>query len=200
MHAFRLAIITLVINLLAACAQRPPPQVLDQPLHQQQLASIINWQLNGRLAFKSPEDKFSATLNWQQQNQQFELALTSFIGSTLMEMSGQPGLVTLDVDDQRYLDSNASALLRRITGWQIPVNQLPQWIKGQALANDMVEYDEFGRIQRLLPGCSECAQWEIRYNGFQRVGEVWLPGDIRLVNLDDPRNSIKIRVNEWRMR
>lgn len=169
--------------------------------HQAQLAALQNWQIKGRLGFKSPQEKFSASLNWRQETQNYELKLSSVLGTSLLEMRGQPGKVELEVDGEHYQDSDAGQLIWRTTGWQIPVAYFPKWIKGQIVSSDQVLTSPQGWVQQIQPQCLACNAWLITYDKYQLLDthagdEQWLPHKIVLKN-SDSQSTIIIRVNKW---
>ena len=190
-----------LLLLLGACSTtrpiKPVAGSIDQAQHQARLAKLQQWKIEGRMAFKNSAEKFSANLNWQQDASQYDIRLTSFIGTSLMHMQGEPGTVLLQADDQNYQDSDASRLIASITGWNIPVEQLPAWLKGQFSQHDGVEYSAEGLLQQLQPRCENCDAWAITYSAYKQVDEVWLPHQIQLNNLAQANNLIKIRINQW---
>lgn len=157
------------------------------------------WQIEGRMAFKSRDEKFSANLNWQQVSAKYDIKLTSFIGTSIMHMQGEPGAVQLTADGQDYQDSDASLLIASITGWNIPVEQLPAWLKGQVSKQDRVIFSPEGLLQQLKPSCALCDDWAITYSAYKQVKDVWLPHQIQLNNLNQTDNQIKIRINQWQL-
>lgn len=192
------ATILLFIALIAGCTTLPPSnQTVDSIAHQQQLAQISHWKIKGRLAFKSPEEKFSAYLHWQQQNQEFNLQLNTFIGTTLVSMEGYPGFASLEADNKTYSDRNASELIRRVTGWNIPVEKLAIWVKGQHTNKDSVVYDEFGRVESLTANCQGCEGWMLTFAKYKLFDGIPMPHQISLTNSLEPANQVKIRVTSW---
>jgi outer membrane lipoprotein LolB len=189
------------VLLIAGCATPiRENQSVDSHRHQQRLATLTDWKIRGRLAFKSPEDKVSAYLRWHQQKQEFDLKLTTFIGTTIMTMQGQPGYVQLETDEQIYSDLSASRLIYKVTGWNIPVEKLALWVKGQHTDKDNVIYDDQGLIRSLTAKCRSCAPWTLLYSGYKQVDDVWLPQNIELRNTRDPNNQIKIKISTWQIR
>lgn len=185
------------IFTLAGCATAPPIKVnLDSKIHQQLLADKNTWLIKGKLGFKSPEKKQSANLRWQQQSDQYQLNLTSIIGTSLMSMRGNKDQVTLVADDKTYQDSDASHLIWRTTGWQIPVDNLKNWIKGQHQPRDKVTTSQQGWITELQPTCLGCNDWSISYDKYQLVGEIWLPHKVVLKNSRN-NSQLLIRINQW---
>ena len=203
MSLSRTLLLFLLIAVLGACSttkSRLPAQgSLNQAQHQLDLAQLQNWQVEGRMAFKSSQEKFSANINWRQDKDQYDIKLTTFIGTSIMHMQGQPGLVKLEADDKSYQDSDASVLIHSITGWNIPVENLAAWLKGQVEMKDRVVFSSEGLLQELLPRCIDCQHWKIEYSAYKQVDSYWLPHQIKLNNLVQSDNQIKIRIKQWKL-
>jgi outer membrane lipoprotein LolB len=196
-------LLLLFIVMLGACSTtrpiKPLPGSINEAQHQLTLAQIQHWQVEGRIAFKSSDEKFSANLNWQQDAAHYDIKLSSFIGTSIMHMQGKPGEVLLQADDHSYQDSDASRLITSVTGWNIPVEQLPAWLKGQVNKHDRVIFSKEGLLQQLRPQCKKCDAWSITYSAYKQVDEIWLPHQIQLNNLNQANNLIKIRINQWKL-
>jgi len=191
-------ILSLAFVYLTGCSTtQVPQQEIDRQQHQLKLSQFNHWNVKGRLAFKSPDEKFSAYINWEQQQDNYSLNLNSFIGTSLMKMEGYPGYASLKADDNVYTDTNASHLINRITGWNIPVEKLALWVKGQYEMQDSVTVDEYGLAQTLQPKCNDCQQWRLDFSKYKLVNEIWLPHQIVLNNTKKTDNQIKIRINSW---
>jgi outer membrane lipoprotein LolB len=183
--------------ILASCAAPPQPTVnLNSSAHQLSLEQQQHWMIKGKLGFKSPEKKQSAYLRWQQAPQKYKLNLTSIIGTSLLNMQGDVEGVTLITDDKTYQDSDPSHLIWRVTGWQIPVEKLRFWIKGQHQKNDQVLTSEQGWVSQLRPMCANCKNWLINYDNYKLVDDVWLPHKVVLHN-DLNNSQLLIKVNQW---
>lgn len=183
--------------ILVGCANPPHPTVnLNSSTHQSSLQQLNHWSIKGKLGFKSTEKNQSANFRWQQSPQQYQLDLTSIIGTSLVKMQGNDDGVTLIADDETYQDSDPSYLIWRVTGWQIPVEKLRFWIKGQHQINDKIIKGEQGWVKQLQPICDSCKNWLISYSNYKLVDKTWLP---HKVILDNSLNSsqLLIRVNSW---
>ncbi len=191
------ALLILITILLSACATPPPTNIqVNSQEHQAKLSQIQHWKLKGRMAFKGSDEKFSANVNWQQIDDSYHLSLNTMLGINILTMQGDKESAELNADDEQYQDTDASHLIWRITGWQIPVSQFPFWIKGQAQPTDKVIYAQSGVIEQLIPVCDNCAGWLISYQDYHQVDNVWLPHNIKLNN-SALGNQILIRVNQW---
>jgi outer membrane lipoprotein LolB len=187
------------VFLLAGCATPPQPTVsLSSNIHQLSLQQQNSWLLKGKLGFKGPQKKQSANFRWRQKQQQYQLNLTSIIGTSLLNMKGDEKGVTLSTDDKTYQDSDPSYLIWQVTGWQIPVQKLRLWVKGQHQKNDKVRTSEQGWVSQLQPICHNCKNWLIDYDNYKLVNRIWLPHKIVLHNSSD-NSQLLIRVNEWEL-
>jgi len=187
-----------VIFFLAGCATPPQPTVrLNSAAHQLSLEQQDHWLIKGKLGFKSPKEaNQSANFRWQQTQQQYQLNMTSTFGTSLLNMQGDEENVTLIADDETYQDSDPSHLIWRVTGWQIPVEKLRFWIKGQHQQSDQVITSEQGWVSQLQPVCNNCENWLINYDNYKLVDGIWLPHKVMLYNSIN-NSQLLIRVNAW---
>ena len=183
---------------MVACSSRLPLTNvnLDGQQHQVALASLNNWQIRGKIGFKGPSKKQSASLSWEQHDTQYQLSLNSVLGTSILAMQGNDEEATIKADDQTYTGQNASELIWQITGWTLPVAQLPIWIKGQHLSTDTVKLVEQGWVTELKPRCDECSGWLIQYFDYAAVAQQWLPHKILLIHQNN-QLQITIKVNSW---
>ncbi len=189
-----------VFLLVVSCAQSPvpPPEKLNlnSQAHQLSLKRFSTWSIQGKLGFKSPEKKQSARFNWQQEQKHYTLNLTSIIGTSLLKMSGDLNQVELKNDGKTYQDTDASFLIWRMTGWQIPVEHFPEWVKGLHQAEDQIMTAAQGWVTQIKPSCDNCDGWVVNYSDYQKVQNIWLPHKIVLIN-QNTSSQLLIRVNSW---
>lgn len=182
---------------MIGCATPPKPTVsLNSSAHQLSLKQQVHWSIKGRLGFKGPDKKQSASFRWQQTQQHYQLNLTSIIGTSLLKMQGDEDGATLVSDDETYQDSDPSHLIWRVTGWQIPVEKMRFWIKGQHQNNDKVVTSEQGWVSQLQPICNHCKNWLINYDNYKLVDNIWLPHKVVLRNKTN-NSQLLVRINAW---
>ncbi|WP_223669402.1 lipoprotein insertase outer membrane protein LolB [Kangiella shandongensis] len=129
-----------LLSLLAltACETTPVKQettVWDDPRwqkHYQLLKTFEQYQLKGRIGITHPEDSFSSNFLWQQRQQDnFTFRMYGAFGQTYLILKVGPNLSTLDTgDDEHYQGVDARNLLYGVSGWDIPVSLMQDWIKG----------------------------------------------------------------------
>ncbi len=183
--------VTLLITclLLAACATKP----INMP-HYETGTRLDSWEISGRIAFSDEKEKFSATLNWQQHPSQFKARLSKVLGGTLMRMESNQGLTWMEVDGKTYRGYDATELVELVFGWQIPFQQLPDWLQGidnnsTQLSN--VERDEKGNLLSF----TSPSGWQVKYRSYVEQQGLRLPQNLAISR--DGVN-IKLRINEWR--
>ena len=186
----RLLFALLILLALTACqAPRAVRLNADSEAHQTQLATLQIWQISGRILYKDANEKHSAYISWQQNQDDFDMAITTLIGTRVMGLSQRQNLATLTLDDGEYQDTQTENLLWRLTGWHLPTSQLPQWLKGQFNGYAAPSFAPEGWLQSLTAD-----NWQIQYSDYRIVDGVVLPHHI---TLQDNQRSIKIKISQW---
>ncbi|MCW8108827.1 lipoprotein insertase outer membrane protein LolB [Alteromonas ponticola] len=191
----------LVFSLLTlyGCSSLPegPKEAVNLPKQVAALEKVTAWQLKGKMAIRNHQEAVSANVRWDVQRNNFHFTLTNFLGITLVDMVAQPGLATLTANDTEYTHHNASELIAQVTGWDIPLADLLAWVKGLPKHKDYYTLSEHGLLRSLAPACNRCHDWQIVYDNYAKIGEVWLPHSLVMTRADDPKQFIKIRISEW---
>ncbi|MFU8763689.1 MAG: lipoprotein insertase outer membrane protein LolB [Haliea sp.] len=159
---------------LAACATAPIP-VAEQPWQQrsQHLAALENWTARGKIALRSGQQSESASLDWQQHGSDTRLQLSGPMGlqATEIQSDGHELLIQRGEELTR-LDISTPDAVRLHTGWDLPLQALPYWLKGlpapKPRASSVEVADDL--LQRL-----EQDGWTIRYERYQQFGAYLLP-------------------------
>ncbi len=141
-----------MLGLLAGCAQtpaRPEAQATGQP----------RW--SGRLALtveSEPVQSFSAAFELQGDAMRGELRLFSPLGSTLAVLTWTSDSATLSHDGQTLASASLTTLVMQVTGAEIPVRALVDWLGNMTTEvpgwqADLSQLPQ-GRLQvrRTLPG------------------------------------------------
>ena len=108
---------------LAGCAT-PRPQATD---------TTTFW--SGRLALQllsTPPQSWSASFELQGSAEQGQMTLLSPIGTTLARLSWTPQAAWLEQGQDKTESSNLQSLSQRLTGTDLPIAALFQWLEGKA--------------------------------------------------------------------
>lgn len=176
--------------LLAGCTTTSPQR--DQVNWQQErarLERLTHWQLSGKMAIITAQQKGSARLNWQQDGDDYRLNLSSIVGTHILELSRSKGEVTLiDNDGKQHQSQDAEALIYQLTGWNIPVQGLPEWIKGLPGKAEF-ELNPDASLASVRDG-----QWQIVYGDYRDQAGYRLP---HLLTMTGQGSRLKLQINQW---
>lgn len=133
--AARALAIGVTLGLLAACAPvrlRQTPQALAaQQLRESRLAAQNNWHLTAHIAVSNGHDGGSGQLDWQQNGAQFRFVVHAPVSGRTWELYGDAEHAVLEgVDAQADVATDAQQLLHERLGWEVPLADLGDWIRG----------------------------------------------------------------------
>lgn len=183
--------------MLAGCAQiptPPPTETADWVTHQQQLNELTDWSLSGKVAIITPEKRHSLNIYWQQTGENFHITLTSFLGSTILDVK-KTAVGTRIIDDQGeiYFGKDAQTLITQLSGIELPVDVLQQWIKGNP-SGAVYQLNENNQLVSLTGQDKKNDNWSIDYKNYKTVQETSLPHQLQLRRQD---LLIKFSIRKW---
>lgn len=195
-------VIPFITLMLAGCVSTPPsqgptksPDSAQWRHHQAQVSQVTQFESRGAFAYLSDQHRVYARFNWQQQAEdRYRLRLTSPIGSTELQLDQQGSTVQLvDNKGQRYLSRNAEEMVSTLTGMQIPLANLRQWmigLPGQAtsftLNNDYLLHTADYSVDGVT--------WHVVINNYTHQKNVMLPASLELSTAGQ---RIKLRIDNW---
>jgi outer membrane lipoprotein LolB len=190
--------------LLGGCGITPQQEL--SPITVTEAKEASAWELQGKLAVRTPEEKFSTNLYWLHTGTRDELKLTTMLGTTVLSLISAQGKAVLEVDGKRFEDSDPQRLLDDISGWSIPLASLPLWITGQ-VGDSLVLVSNADGTPRQLQSREETAPWLVDFVNWQRQSGAPVPAQLRLRRnelqlkiqlthwqaLDEPQGSVKMK-------
>ena len=184
----RFICVACLLVLLQACSVLPSK---DQ--QEGELGQLQSWQIQGKLSVRNPRDNITGYLTWEQKNDHFDMFISGPFGRGASRLEGDNHAASLllpDWPEARHADS-PEALMQEHLGWQFPVRDIRYWVKGQPSPNSEHEatYDSYGLMQTLSQH-----GWEISFSRYQRYGDQWLPGLIKMKGFD---YQLILAVNQW---
>ncbi|WP_175514115.1 lipoprotein insertase outer membrane protein LolB [Oceanisphaera psychrotolerans] len=189
----RILVFTFALLWLSGCAY----QAQEAPAGSWQaqkttLTQLQQWQLSARLGIITPDERGSLSLFWRQDRDDYRMNLTNVVGKRVFDLTRRQGQIMLtDHEGQQHQATDARELVLRLTGWDLPVEQLSYWIKGLPGEQDQVEYDADGRPNTIL-----AHGWKLRYLGYTRIDGLWLPSRLDLTHND---TTLRLAISQWEL-
>ncbi|PKH26432.1 lipoprotein localization factor LolB [Enterobacterales bacterium CwR94] len=199
-----LKLLPLASLVLAACSIHQPtapgksPDSPQWQAHQQEVSKITQFQTRGAFAYLSDKQKVYARFNWQQTApDRYRLLLTNPLGSTELQLDAQGNVVQLvDNKGKRYTSNDAEKMISQLTGMDIPLQNLRQWMLG--LPGDATDYqlDSQYRLTHVNYRRDD-QQWQVSYQGYDQKQQPALPANLELKQGDQ---RIKLKMDSWTLK
>ena len=119
------------------------------------------FQLQGKIGVRTPQQSGSAFYTWVQNQQQFDIELSGILGVGKTQITGQPGQVVLTSAKTGTIEAESpEELLERATGWQAPITHLVEWVQARpADAHAQVKKDDQQRITQIIE-----SNWTVNFS------------------------------------
>ncbi len=187
--------------LMSGCATSPVPRTasLNEATWQSRLdrlERIDEWVLAGRVAISNEEDSWTASLNWIQMADDYEIRVTAPLGQGSALLEGDAGGVKLHFSNGEVAtDRNAGNLLYNRLGWRMPLEALRYWVLGMPSPEGLAQrqLDDAGRMARL-----EQSDWRVRYKRYAPVlgADIDLPTKVFMARDDW---QVRLVVDDWQL-
>lgn len=175
----------LLVLLLSGCAALAP---------QLRVPAAAPFDLLGRVLVSYDGRAFSSNVRWQHAARGDEIWLMSPVGQTLAHIiHADDGAILTAADQQQYRAGSVEALTRRALGWELPLDRLQYWVRGQATPGsvpDVLERDGGQRPTVLMQD-----GWRIAYVYYPPGQHGGLP---RRLDLASGAQTIRLIIDDWR--
>ncbi|MBO9769863.1 MULTISPECIES: lipoprotein insertase outer membrane protein LolB [Xanthomonas] len=156
-----------------------------------------NWSFQGRVAISKDRDGGSGRIDWQQDGPRYRVQLSAPVTRQSWVLTGDTtsGAGRLEgLDGGPRSGPNAEQVLLEATGWTIPVNQMPDWVRALRIADAAaarVDLDAAGR-----PRTVQQDGWTIDFLAWAPagVGQPELPQRIEARN---GQAKVRLLVDQW---
>ena len=185
--------------LLTSCATRErvpdKAEAKDWELQKAALNELQNWRVRGRISVQIDHEAWSATMRWEQNDDEYRINLTGPLGQGAVELIGGPDQVVLHTADNRLLyDASPESLMEKTFGWYVPIVGLKHWIKGAPSPDSKpraLSLDEHGNLSTLAQ-----SGWTMEYSRYLEYGRYRLP---QRLNLENKQRKLRLRlaILEW---
>lgn len=172
--------------VLAGCAALEPPR---PPVPRAPAFDLI-----GRVAVNYDGRAFSSGVRWQHLAERDEIWLLTPVGQALAHIVGDAdGAIFTGSDRSQHRARDVGSLTRRALGWELPVERLAWWVRGEVAADGVIREvarDPQGRLMSLRQD-----GWQITY-AYRSPDELGsLPQRLELVR---DTHNIRLLIDNWR--
>lgn len=178
--------------LVTSCADisRQPSKAPNWNQRVKQLSALTRWSASGKLAIRTEAQSETASLDWQQTGDNTYILLTGPLGLGATSIDSDRN--TLQVSrggDTRIFDISSAAASEATIGWDLPLQELPFWIRGLPSPRTPIEGQVFE--QNLLQQLQQQG-WTITYENYALFDHFTLPTRVT-IERNDTRARLIIR-------
>ena len=114
--------------------------------------TLNQFNIQGKIGVKTPEQSGSAFFVWQQNQQNFDIELSGILGIGKTVIQGKPGEVTLNSSKTGEISAESpEELLQQATGWQAPITHIVDWVQAKpATVQAQIQKDTQQRITQIV--------------------------------------------------
>lgn len=187
---------------LAACTSLQPVAPIgntDFQANEQALRAYPNWALTGRLNVKQSQKSDTVNLNWQQQQQRFEIRLWGMIGLGATRVYGGDHGVTVEKAGEKPVQlPNLEALTKDYLNFEFPAAYLLYWVRALPVPGiaATTEFDVSSRLSSLSQRDNRGRLWQLTFERYVQVQDVVLPGRIKLATGD---LQLTFLIDQWQL-
>lgn len=163
----------------------------------QALRAQPDWHFQGRVAVSKGKNGGSGRIDWDQQASQYQIQLSAPVTRQSWTLQGDAvqGNGRLEgLGGGPREGDDARQLLLEATGWDIPVNELPDWTRGLVLrgsGDSAVERDADGRPRRM-----QQAGWVVQYLEWYPAQD-GAPALPRRIEASRGDAKVRLLVDQW---
>ncbi len=178
--------LTLLLNgcgLFTANVNNPPASTINQPILEAQ--ALQSWKLKGRIGLISGDKAWSASLNWQQQQQQFDITIAGMFGIGRTHLVGNADAYVIKSSDAELNQYQARLWLHQELGLTLPIAALPYWVRGLPWPKYPHQQTEKGFTQ---------GNWTIAADKFKTNSGFNLPSRVKIKTHDRTTDQKDLKV------
>lgn len=203
--ALRTTVISILVFCFVGCVSQEPLQLPTKTLphnspiwqqHQQAVNAINHYSATGQLGYLGDNKRFSSAFDWQYLGQaQYRLHFSSLLSSSTLTIEKNPmNTVIYDNKGNYYADKDIHQLLQDIIGFDFPVEQFPNWIKG--LPGNTANYivDQQGLLSH-FDYHWQGENWQAHYINYNQTVSPKLPENLLI---SGPNKKLKIQIKQWK--
>ncbi len=196
-----LCLISIAMLIMNACTTIKPTNSIatgQWQMHKKSLQKISTYQIRGSLSYLFHKKKIYVRFLLQQFSpQHYRMLLTNQFGRTELDIKIQPNIVKLtDHKGNHYLGDNPEEMIHKLTGIEIPIKNLFQWMLGLPGESKDFTLDNRYYLRNLTYQNSNLI-WIVDYQDYRNERGMLLPIKLELKQGDQ---YIKIKIDRWTLK
>ncbi len=188
----------LAILTLAACSNssyiRKAKDAETWKQVRDQLESLRQWEIRGKISIRSAADLYTADLFWQQKGDNLKLRLVAPFSQGVTEFKGsdEKGYQVLTGQGELIDVDSPESVTEHAFGVTLPFSELKSWVKGVPDRESPVWQARFNDDNRLEN--FQQSGWQVKILKYKKVGNKMLPSKLFLSRLNDDMSDNKVDV------
>ncbi|CAH7401575.1 Outer membrane lipoprotein LolB precursor [Vibrio chagasii] len=193
----RIAVVTCLLTISPySSALRVIPSNPDWEEHRSELVQLDTYTASGKLHFSNRYEERSLRFTLSQAPNSTELVVKhQLFGNVLRWRASEEGTEVKVIFSKAQATSEPEELVKSLTGINIPITELPEWIKGLPTSVDGFGLNNDKTLAlsvKILDG----DLWIVEYAEYFGSGETELPLP-RRINLEQGGNYIELEIDTW---
>ncbi len=195
----RKAFILFLSLLLSSCGTSSLLNNSSWETHQNLVSSSTTWTLRGRLNIRQNDRSDTVSINWQQNQEAFEINLSGALGLGSTIIIGDQQRIRLQRgNEEPILAANLMELSRDYLGYEFPTNALIYWVRGIPAPSNLftLVLNDEQRLASLTQQDSIGNTWQLEYDRYRNIDDLDLPGRIRMQH---PEYRLTFIIQSWQV-
>jgi len=187
-----------IVSILSACIMQPTDSGSGSwQDYSARTSQLNNWEVSGKLGFRSAEKGGSVSLNWTQRQDNYQLQLSGPFGAGSVNISGNSQIAEMLYDNTVYRQP-PQQLAAQLTGVPLPVDALSWWARGLPSPTQPAATDLGSSPEGLTLGFEQ-GGWQLAFSQYRQTDAGSLPGKIVGTHQaqGDRRYSFKLVISGW---
>ena len=195
--AERTCALVAMLLVLTACNTINPADQQKPLARAASLEALQTFRVTGGLGVWSSKESISTRVDWQQNNDDFNVQVTAPAGLTSVRViqQGDTALVQRQGDQPVY-GSSAAQLLQQVLAIpvSIPIEQMSLWIRGLPGDAEKARYDKAGRLTSMEYRDSQGTLWFARVSKYTNYKSHQVPG---LISASGGLFNVRLVLKSW---
>ena len=188
-------LIVFVLILISSCSTVQVAKNHDQISHTS--SNNVNksgeFELFGKLGFKSSSTSGSATISWLQQLNIYSITISGPLGSRRASLKGNELSAELRIQGQ-YIYGSPQDLSSELLGASLPLGLMRFWVMGMPAPNRPFTKDTFYKNSKIYNGFLQL-DWQLDFSRHKFFDAMYLPTRFQGSNQD---HSFTLIIKNWR--